>query len=126
MKWKRMVYLVLVLLMVSTTAGAQNREYPGDPRMANYEQWNPTPWNSKVAYINGVIIGAYYVAVAYAYENPGMGLPDIQHLVPEGIAADQLAKLVDAVYGDANNRKLPIVYIVVNWRKLWPRYGGGI
>lgn len=126
MKWKSVVYFVLFVALVSAVVGAQTREYPGDPRMANYEHWNPTPWNSKVAYINGILIGTYYVAVAYAYENPGRGLPDIQHLVPEGIAADQLARLVDAVYGDASNRKLPIVYIVVNWRKLWPRYGSGI
>ena len=125
MKYKN-ILCFFILLFITINLFSQTRNYPGDPRMSSYDDWNATPWNSKVAYINGILIGTYYVAIAYAWENPGMGLPDIQHLVPAGIAADDAARLVDAVYHDPENRKLPIVYIVVNWKSYNSKYGGGI
>ena len=110
----------LLLVLLTGTASAQGLE------QASYEAWNATDANSRVAFVQGMMVGAYWVAIAYMAENPGKALPRIDHLVPKGISGGSLAQLISDVYADQGNRNLPIVYIVVNWQKYWALYGGGL
>jgi len=110
----------LLLVLLTGTASAQGLE------QASYEAWNATDANSRVAFVQGMMVGAYWVAIAYMAENPGKALPRIDHLVPKGVSGGSLAQLISDVYADQGNRNLPIVYIVVNWQKYWALYGGGL
>lgn len=112
--------LALLLVLLAGTISAQGLE------KAAYDSWNATSESSRVAYVQGMMVGAYWVAISYMAENPGKSLPRIDHLVPKGIDGGSLAKLITDVYREPQNRNLPIVYIVVNWQKYWALYGGGL
>jgi hypothetical protein len=119
-KLDKRIALALLLVLLAGTTGAQELE------KASYEAWNGTSEAGKVAFVQGMMVGAYWVAVAYMSENPGRELPRIDHLVPKGIDGGSLSRLVTDVYREPKNRGVPVVYIVVNWQKYWALYGGGL
>ena len=122
---KRNIVVYFLLIAAVAALGAQSLP-PDDARLSAYEDWNATPWNSKVAYCNGALVGCWYVAAAYAWQTRDKPTPPISQLVPYGIMADDLARLIDAVYKDPANRKIPIIRIIVDWKVFNSRYGKGL
>jgi hypothetical protein len=117
-KW---IVLGLLLVLLTGTLVAQARE---GLQFAAYPTWANSREDDRLAYINGVMSGAYYVAITYMLENPGKGLPAIDHLIPRGINVGDMATLIATVYRYPENREIATVAIICNWRKYYAMYGG--
>ena len=115
----RVLILGVVLVLLSGTLFAQQRE---GSQFDAYAAWSVSSYSAKAAFINGIMVGSYYVAITYMMENPGKGLPPIDHLVPHGISVGEMIELIDAVYAYPANRQIAMVAIVCNWRKYAERY----
>jgi len=113
------VVLGLLLVLLTGTVAAQDGAQYGA-----YESWQLTDSEGQIAYIVGIMVGAYYIAVTYALENQGKIYPKIDHLIPYGADAGELQSLINRVYRDFNNRQIAVVAIVCNWRKYHAIYGG--
>jgi hypothetical protein len=108
---------VVLVLLTGTLAAQQGVQY------ASYRAWMNATEGERYSYISGIMGGSYYVGTYYMIENPGKNLPPIDHLIPKEHPAGFFYDMINRVYARPENREIPIVAIVCNWRRYVAQYG---
>jgi hypothetical protein len=115
MKSKVAVFLIVVL-GCSVALTGQSMQF-------GYQQWVGVSAGSKVAFVNGVLLGITYTILRYCTDNPGQLTVSPEYLLPQEVSSGFLVQLIDRVYADPSARNLPVLQIIVEWQAFRRRVG---
>ena len=102
----RLVALVLVLVLRTGTAWALN-----DARDDSYVEWQTLSYREKMTFCTAALCSATYALQKVESKMPE--LKGISGWLPYGMSNTEAVQLVEMVYADPRNRKVPYIAIIL-------------
>ncbi len=114
-RWNIMILFILFLVIRVPSAVAQPMDQD-DVRLVGIEAWRSTSQTSKIAFVNGVLYGAYTVDILYSRKYGRNAGSAVKEFVPYGVDADSIVQMIDIAYQFAEFRDWPISQLVIQWK----------